>query len=656
MHRTQPRLTPSPVRSLAATLTGRVSATLTTTLATTLATTLTTTLTTTLVATTATAQVVVTDVPQIGSSSQYNQCKLSANGDYAAMTTNELYPRLVRWTASTNTLFALTVPPANPDPYATHVTDIGSVTGNSIGSSVGTIWYSNGTTASNPFPSSNLGITPCPSQNGVPFFITDLSQSALYEWSVLGAPFSHGKPVGSSTIRPLDANPAGTACAVTAQLAGNVNRSYRWTASGGFQLLPLLDGMTDGLPAAISDDGTRVIGVNYKLGSVLERQGYFWSASTGIISMGLPSNALIEIHGANGDCSLVCGTYSSPGVWQPFVWSLYGGLTTARDFAISRGYDPGPFAFEIFGFSSNARTALAQRAPVTKLLQNLGKPACGSAGSCFAAKTSPGCADTTCCERVCGADPYCCDGMWDAQCVVEAEALCRTGATCADPVRITSYVASSYDYNTGYDATASDESSCGVSDLKAVWRVYRAPCGGAVTIDTCTEFAEGPIVLSVYSSCGTEIACSAGAYLPCGSTRAAVGFDSVANTDYLIRIASSGGSAAGSIAIACETSCGAPTSGACNIVHAGVGCNDASCCATVCANDPYCCDSTWDAQCVGEAQNWCFTPGDFDFDGDIDAADLAELLAGWGLGGATDIDGDGLTGASDLSMLLGSWG
>jgi murein tripeptide amidase MpaA len=49
-------------------------------------------------------------------------------------------------------------------------------------------------------------------------------------------------------------------------------------------------------------------------------------------------------------------------------------------------------------------------------------------------------------------------------------------------------------------------------------------------------------------------------------------------------------------------------------------------------------------------------PGDLDGDGDVDAADLATLLAGWGSAGATDLDGDGTTGASDLAILLGNWG
>jgi hypothetical protein len=49
-------------------------------------------------------------------------------------------------------------------------------------------------------------------------------------------------------------------------------------------------------------------------------------------------------------------------------------------------------------------------------------------------------------------------------------------------------------------------------------------------------------------------------------------------------------------------------------------------------------------------------PGDFDGDGDVDAADLATLLGAWGASGATDLDGDGATGAGDLAIMLGAWG
>ncbi|MFM7133921.1 MAG: hypothetical protein ACKO0W_06355, partial [Planctomycetota bacterium] len=48
-------------------------------------------------------------------------------------------------------------------------------------------------------------------------------------------------------------------------------------------------------------------------------------------------------------------------------------------------------------------------------------------------------------------------------------------------------------------------------------------------------------------------------------------------------------------------------------------------------------------------------PADFDGDGAVSAADLANLLGSWGTPGA-DLDGDGTTSASDLAALLGAWG
>ncbi len=51
-------------------------------------------------------------------------------------------------------------------------------------------------------------------------------------------------------------------------------------------------------------------------------------------------------------------------------------------------------------------------------------------------------------------------------------------------------------------------------------------------------------------------------------------------------------------------------------------------------------------------------PADFDGDGDVDSADLAQLLSSWGPCAAcpTDFDGDGDVDAADLAQLLSGWG
>ena len=51
-------------------------------------------------------------------------------------------------------------------------------------------------------------------------------------------------------------------------------------------------------------------------------------------------------------------------------------------------------------------------------------------------------------------------------------------------------------------------------------------------------------------------------------------------------------------------------------------------------------------------------PADLDGDGDVDAADIAELLVAWGAnpGHPADFDGDGDVDAADLAELLAAWG
>jgi hypothetical protein len=48
-------------------------------------------------------------------------------------------------------------------------------------------------------------------------------------------------------------------------------------------------------------------------------------------------------------------------------------------------------------------------------------------------------------------------------------------------------------------------------------------------------------------------------------------------------------------------------------------------------------------------------PGDFNDDGMIDGADLAQLLASWGTA-KNDLNGDGVVGGADLAVLLAAWG
>jgi hypothetical protein len=64
--------------------------------------------------------------------------------------------------------------------------------------------------------------------------------------------------------------------------------------------------------------------------------------------------------------------------------------------------------------------------------------------------------------------------------------------------------------------------------------------------------------------------------------------------------------------------CGAPAAGNCYASNGTRGCQSEDCCALVCFDDPYCCDVEWDSQCVQEAIERCSPCGGLET-GDCDA-------------------------------------
>ncbi|MFO0826705.1 MAG: lectin-like protein [Phycisphaerales bacterium] len=64
---------------------------------------------------------------------------------------------------------------------------------------------------------------------------------------------------------------------------------------------------------------------------------------------------------------------------------------------------------------------------------------------------------------------------------------------------------------------------------------------------------------------------------------------------------------AGEAATICNT-CGGAGANSCYVSHPTPHCNDAACCDTVCAVDSYCCSNQWDSVCVNEALDLCDPP------------------------------------------------
>jgi hypothetical protein len=54
------------------------------------------------------------------------------------------------------------------------------------------------------------------------------------------------------------------------------------------------------------------------------------------------------------------------------------------------------------------------------------------------------------------------------------------------------------------------------------------------------------------------------------------------------------------------TGCGDPGAGDCCIANGTPACNDFTCCDFVCSIDPFCCDNAWDATCASLAAQVCF--------------------------------------------------
>lgn len=54
----------------------------------------------------------------------------------------------------------------------------------------------------------------------------------------------------------------------------------------------------------------------------------------------------------------------------------------------------------------------------------------------------------------------------------------------------------------------------------------------------------------------------------------------------------------------CDLTCGG-NSGSCFLVNGSPGCDDVTCCQTVCETNPFCCDTTWDSGCVDDANSMC---------------------------------------------------
>jgi hypothetical protein len=115
-------------------------------------------------------------------------------------------------------------------------------------------------------------------------------------------------------------------------------------------------------------------------------------------------------------------------------------------------------------------------------------------------------------------------------------------------------------------------------------------------------FATSGRASAVAGDCGasTQDCCTAGSGAGCANI---VCCDAVCAVDPFCCLAQWDTACANKALEICEDCrCG---DGDCCQPHGGLGCNDASCCDTVCAADAFCCEAEWDGGCALLARSLC---------------------------------------------------
>jgi len=142
------------------------------------------------------------------------------------------------------------------------------------------------------------------------------------------------------------------------------------------------------------------------------------------------------------------------------------------------------------------------------------------------------------------------------------------------------------------------------------WFGFQAGQAGAIPFNTSLPGTTFRTKLAIYSSCGgSPIATSEGS----AERNAYLNLEAAfAGQQFYVEVSSlAGGSGAFDLAVALVQG-GCPGAGDCFSDNGTPGCDDTcsaapcgGCCATVCAVDSFCCDTSWDGICAGEAMSLC---------------------------------------------------
>lgn len=240
-------------------------------------------------------------------------------------------------------------------------------------------------------------------------------------------------------------------------------------------------------------------------------------------------------------------------------------------------------------------------------------------GSCYSTDSAtPGCANLQCQARVCSVLPSCCDGDWSSNCVDKAIELCAgtagTGTIrlmCGDPspgdLCQNAPIESLPFTFTGTNHHASHD--CPLFPGSHTWIAFDVCDPSSVTLDYC---GAAPVFerawLNLAQGCPCSHVTGSARREPCPDGNVRLTWDCLQPGTYYYPILSEPGSV-GDYSITVTTEPCVHTcvidAGDCCAANGTVGCEDATCCETVCGVDPFCCEFAWDDLCARRASQLC---------------------------------------------------
>ncbi len=189
---------------------------------------------------------------------------------------------------------------------------------------------------------------------------------------------------------------------------------------------------------------------------------------------------------------------------------------------------------------------------------------------------------------------------------------------CAGAAPVTAGVPSAFDTTTATpsanpptDALCTGTYLNWLATQNDVWFSFTATEPGLATFTTCLLGSYDTSLALYKGNCDTLVACNgdAPADATCQGYHSAIAdVACVAGDIFYARIGGYNGDVgAGALTVNFTPSSAGcvGAAGACNVVHAGLGCDNATCCTSVCTFNPICCEVGWDQSCVDQAIAQC---------------------------------------------------